>query len=81
MPGFSQYLNFNGISFYAPQNEFDYDISDISDLKSCTRISDSSHKSVITDILPMCITEDKKDKKKKPKLEGRNMFIMLAKKA
>jgi hypothetical protein len=29
----------------------------ISNLKFCSRISDSSHKSLITDILPVCIGE------------------------
>jgi len=55
MPGFSPYLNYNGVSFNdVPQNEFD---SGISNLKFCSRISDSSHKSLITDILPVCIGE------------------------
>ena len=56
MPGFSPYLNYNGVSFYdIPQNEFD---NGITNLKFCSRISDCSHKSLITDILPMSI-EDK----------------------
>ena len=55
MPGFSNYLNYNGVSLhYIPQNEFD---SGINNLKFCSRISDPSHKSIITDILPMNIEE------------------------
>ena len=55
MPGFSPFLNYNGVSLhYIPQNEFD---NGIPNLKFCSRISDTSHKSVITDILPMCIEE------------------------
>ena len=53
MPGFSPYLNYNGVSLhYIPQNEFE---GDISNLKFCSRISDSSHKSIITDLLPLSI--------------------------
>ena len=53
MPGFSPYLNYNGVSLhYIPQNEFE---GDISNLKFCSRISDSAHKSIITDLLPLCI--------------------------
>ena len=53
MPGFSPYLNYNGVSLhYIPQNEFE---GDISNLKFCSRISDPSHKSVITDLLPLSI--------------------------
>ena len=56
MLGFSPYLNYNGVSLHdIPQNEFD---GGISNSKFCSRIADSSHKSVITDILPICI-EDK----------------------
>ena len=53
MPGFSPYLNYNGVSLhYIPQNEFE---GDISNLKFCSRIADSSHKSIITDLLPLSI--------------------------
>ena len=53
MPGFSPYLNYNGVSLhYIPQNEFE---GDISNLKFCSRISDPSHKSIITDLLPLSI--------------------------
>ena len=56
MVGLSPYLNYNGVSLHdIPQNEFD---GGISNSKFCSRIADSSHKSVITDILPICI-EDK----------------------
>ena len=55
MPGFSSFLNYNGLSLhYIPQNEFD---NGIPNYRYCSRISDSSHKSVITDILPMNIEE------------------------
>ena len=53
MPGFSPYLNYNGVCLHdIPQNEFE---GDISNLKFCSRISDPSHKSIITDLLPMSI--------------------------
>ncbi len=53
MPGFSPYLNYNGVSLhYIPQNEFE---GDISNLKFCSRIADSSHRSIITDLLPLSI--------------------------
>ena len=53
MPGFSPYLNYNGVSLhYIPQNQFE---GDISNLKFCSRIYDSAHKSIITDLLPLCI--------------------------
>ena len=39
---------------YIPQNEFD---NGINNLKFCSRIADSSHKSIITDLLPMNIEE------------------------
>jgi hypothetical protein len=59
MPGFSPYLNYNGVSLhYIPQNEFE---GDISNLKFCSRISDSSHKSIITDLLPLCIETSGKE--------------------
>ena len=57
MPGFSPYLNYNGLSLhYNPQKEKEIDYSDITKLKPyISRIADSSHKSIITDILPMSI--------------------------
>ena len=49
MPGFSEYQNFNGITYHSTfQNEFD---PQNSDLKYCTKISDASHKGVISDLL------------------------------
>ena len=55
MPGFSPFLNYNGVSLhYIPQSEFD---NGLPNLRFCSRIADASHKSVITDILPMCIDE------------------------
>ena len=51
--GFSEFQNFNGILYHASeQNEFDREDES---LKYCTKISDPSHKSVITDLLPMNI--------------------------
>ena len=51
MPGISEYQIFNGVSFHlAAQNEFD---ENDSVLKYCTKIADASHKSIITDIVPM----------------------------
>ena len=59
MPGFSPYLNYNGVSLhYIPQNEFE---GDISNLKFCSRIADSSHKSIITDLLPLSIEGGSKE--------------------
>ena len=55
MPGFSPFLNYNGVSLhYIPQSEFD---NGLPNYRFCSRIADASHKSVITDILPMCIDE------------------------
>ena len=45
MTGFSSYLNYNGLTYY-------YNSSKEVD---CSRITDPSHKSIITDILPMSI--------------------------
>ena len=48
MAGFSEYQNYNGITYYsAMQNEFDQN----SDLKYCTKISEAAHRGVITDLL------------------------------
>ena len=55
MPGFSPFLNCNGVSLhYIPQSEFD---NGIPNYRFCSKISDASHKSVITDILPMSIDD------------------------
>ena len=51
IPGFSDFQNLNGIIYHSSvQKEFDQDDDSI---KYCTKISDASHKSVITDLLPM----------------------------
>ena len=56
MPGFSPYLNYIGVSLHdIPQNEFEG--GDIS--KFCSRIADPSHKSIITDLLPIYIDGNK----------------------
>ena len=56
MPGFSPYLNYIGVSLHdIPQNEFEG--GDIS--KFCSRIADPSHKSIITDLLPIYIEGSK----------------------
>ena len=48
IPGFSEYQNYNGIAYHTLiQNEFDQN----SDLKYCTKISESAHKGVISDLL------------------------------
>ena len=53
IPGFSEFQNFNGILVHTSvQSEFD---EEDNDLKYCTKISDPSHKSIITDLLPMNI--------------------------
>ena len=55
MPGFSPFLNHNGVALFdIPQNEFDIDISNN---EFCSRISDCSHKSLITDLLPVYIDD------------------------
>ena len=55
MPGFSPLFNFNGIAYHdIPQNEFE---SSIYKLNFCSRIADPSHKSIITDIVPICIED------------------------
>jgi hypothetical protein len=54
MPGFSPYFNYNGVSLnFKSQNEFEGQT-----IKYCTRISDSSHKSIITDLLPINVGSD-----------------------
>ncbi len=55
MPGFSEYLNFNGNAFCATYKN-EYDETD-ENLKYCTRIADPSHTSIITDILPFCVDD------------------------
>ena len=51
IPGFSDFQNLNGIIYHSSvQKEFDQEDDSI---KYCTKISDASHKSVITDLLPM----------------------------
>ena len=51
IPGFSDFQNLNGIIYHSSvQKEFEQDDDSI---KYCTKISDASHKSVITDLLPM----------------------------
>ena len=52
MPGFSEYQNYNGITYHSViQNEFDPN----SDLKFCTKISEVSHKGIISDLLSYSI--------------------------
>jgi WD40 repeat protein len=56
MPGFSQFLNYNGVSLhYIPQND-----ADDNGIRCCSRIADCSHKSIITDIIPMSLSIDEK---------------------
>ena len=48
--GFSEYLNYNGITYHSSiQNEFEANCQ--GDLKFCTKISDPSHKGVISDLV------------------------------
>ena len=48
--GFSEFQNYNGITYHiSPQNEFETNCP--GDLKYCTKISDPSHKGVISDLL------------------------------
>ena len=55
--GFSEYQNYNGITYHSsPQNEFDPNCQ--GDLKFCTKISDPSHKGVITDLLCYGLNSD-----------------------
>ena len=55
--GFSEYQNYNGITYHSsPQNEFDANCQ--GDLKFCTKISDPSHKGVITDLLCYGLNSD-----------------------
>ena len=51
MPGLSEFQNFNGTLYHSSiQKEFD---ENDSELKHCTKISDPSHKSIISDLLPL----------------------------
>ena len=53
MPGLSEFQNFNGILYHSSiQDEFD---ENDDELKYCTKITDPSHKSIITDLLPLSI--------------------------
>ena len=55
--GFSEYQLFNGITCHTSiQNEFKEELNVT--LNYCTRISDSSHKNVISDIIPMALKYD-----------------------
>jgi hypothetical protein len=52
MPGLSEFQNYNGVLYHTLiQREFESD----SELKHCTKISDPSHNSIITDLLPLSI--------------------------
>jgi len=52
MPGLSEFQNYNGVLYHTlVQKEFESD----SELKHCTKISDPSHDSIITDLLPLSI--------------------------
>ena len=54
MSGLSEFQNFNGILYHSSiQNEFD---ENDNDLKYCTKISDPSHKSIISDLLPLSLS-------------------------
>ena len=59
--GFSDYQNYNGITFHTfLQNEF-YDVENAQNtLNYCTRISDSAHKNIISDIIPISLNHDDK---------------------
>ena len=51
MPGLSEFQNCNGTLYHSSiQKEFD---ENNNELKHCTKISDPSHKSIITDLLPL----------------------------
>lgn len=48
IPAYSEYQNYNGISFHlGVQNEFD---ENLEVLKYCTKVSDASHKNIISDM-------------------------------
>ena len=48
LPGFSEYQNYNGITYHSViQNEFEQN----SDLKFCTKISECAHKGIVSDLL------------------------------
>jgi len=54
MSGLSEFQNFNGILYHSSiQKEFD---KNDNDLKYCTKISDPSHKSIISDLLPLSLS-------------------------
>ena len=49
MNGLSEYQYFNGVAFHAlSQNEFD---ESNEELRFCTKLADSSHKGIISDLL------------------------------
>ena len=53
MPGLSEFQNINGTLYHSNiQKEFD---ENDNELKHCTKISDPSHKSIISDLLPLNI--------------------------
>ena len=53
MPGLSEFQNINGTLYHSNiQKEFD---ENDNELKHCTKISDPSHKSIISDLLPLSI--------------------------
>ena len=55
MAGFSLYQNLNGLSLnFNAQYEFDDNIDNL--IKYCSRISDCSHNSIITDLLPISVS-------------------------
>ncbi len=60
--GFSEYQNYNGITFHTTlQNEFnEEDNSEYKTLNYCTRISDSAHKNIVSDIIPISLNHDDK---------------------
>ena len=57
MPGFSEYQNYNGITYHTvPQNEFESTIPP--NLQYCTKITDPAHKACITDLLSYSINSN-----------------------
>ena len=58
--GFSEYQNYNGITYHTSlQNEFnEEEKSQQKTLNYCTRISESSHKNIITDIIPLSLDHE-----------------------
>ena len=54
MPGLSEFQNYNGILYHTSvQKEFEESDNDL--IRYCTKISDPSHKSIITDLLPLSL--------------------------